>query len=399
MTQRPEKTTQSAARTHPDERGRIAALNSVGLALRGALPDKPEISYYTPELIQCTLPHSDPKTPHWKKTNGDFTLIVSSGVDENLKPYGIPYGSFPRLVLAHIITQVIKSGEQRVEFGKYFSSFLEDIGYTSNHRGTGVKGERIREQFMRLIMARIAFQQQGEIGEEGYIVGGNVNVANRYALWWNFKNPEQGSFFGSFIDLSEDFYAAILRAPVPLRTDVLKALKRSPLALDVYMWVSYRLFTMQANGQEQVTLGYGRLQEQFGTGISEANYRSFRRDFKAALAKVKKYWVSPDGAKELLNYELHEEGMTLFRSPLLIGTPKRKVAEKAAEEEAAQIVASRRFDDITLKQARQAAGTQWDVHWLASQYFEWIAREGITPKVPRAHFLNFIKEHRKRNEK
>ena len=104
------------------------------------------------------------------------------------------------------------------------------------------------------------------------------------------KNPEQGSLFGSFIDLSEDFHTAILRSPVPLRTDVLKALRKSPLALDVYMWISYRLFTMQNAGQEQITLGYGRLQEQFGTGIAEKNYRQFRRELKLAFAKVAQYW-------------------------------------------------------------------------------------------------------------
>ena len=37
--------------------------------------------------------------------NGDFSLIVFSGFDRDGKPYRIPYGSFPHLVLAYIITQ------------------------------------------------------------------------------------------------------------------------------------------------------------------------------------------------------------------------------------------------------------------------------------------------------
>ena len=205
--------------------------------------------------------------------------------------------------------------------------------------------------------------------------------------------------WGSYIELSEKFHQAILANPVPLRTDILAALRKSPLALDVYMWVSYRLFTLQNSGQEQVSLSYGRLQEQFGTGISEANYRSFRRDFKTALARVAQYWRSPNGEKELLNYELHEDGLTLYRSPLLISIPRRKIAEKAAEDEAARILAQRKFDDLTMKQARQVAGSKWDIRWLESQYFEWIEREGVTPKDPRAHFLAFIKAHMKRNAK
>jgi hypothetical protein len=39
------------------------------------------------------------------RKNGDFSLIVCSDFDRDGTPYGIPYGSFPRLVLAYIITQ------------------------------------------------------------------------------------------------------------------------------------------------------------------------------------------------------------------------------------------------------------------------------------------------------
>ena len=49
----------------------------------------------------------------WIRKNGDFSLIVCSGFDRDGTPYGIPYGSFPRLVLAYIITQdhqLVKNG-------------------------------------------------------------------------------------------------------------------------------------------------------------------------------------------------------------------------------------------------------------------------------------------------
>ena len=123
------------ARVHPDDRDRIEGLNTLARLYYGTPQSEAPVSYYTPILIQCTLPHSDPKTRDWKKTNGDFTLIISSGVDHNLVPYGIPYGSFPRLVLAYIITRVIQAGERRIELSSHFSSFLEELGYTGNHKG------------------------------------------------------------------------------------------------------------------------------------------------------------------------------------------------------------------------------------------------------------------------
>lgn len=398
MTQQPGDK-KPAARTHPDDRARIAALNTVSQTLRGTTPEKPPTSYYTPLLIQCTLPHSDPKAEVWIRKNGDFSLIVSTGHNAEGKSFGIPYGSFPRLTLAYIITEVKETGKRRLELSTSFGGFLREIGYMGNLRGSTRASTTVQNQLLRLLKSNISFERTGGTGEQGAMVSGRLDVADTVSLWWDYKQPEQGSLWGSHIELSEKFYQAILANPVPLRTDILAALKRSPLALDVYMWLSYRLFTMQNAGDEQVTLGYGRLQEQFGTGISEANYRSFRREFKLALEKVAQYWRSPDGKKELLNYELHEDGLTLFRSPLLINIPKRKIAQQAAADEAARILAGRKFDEATLKQARQAAGTQWDVRWLQNQYFTWIEQEGITPKDPRAHFLDFIKKHRKRNEK
>lgn len=388
-----------APRHHPDKRAQLAGLNTAILALRGApAPEPPQKSYYTPALIQCTLPHSDPQTRDWVKTNGDFTLIVSSGVDKDLKPYGVPYGSFPRLALAYIITHVVQTKERRIPLTDHFSGFLKEIGYTGNHRGAGIKGKRVQDQLIRLLKSNISFEKKTGDEDQGEILSGRADVASRFALWWDYKNPDQRALFESHIDLTEDFYHSILANPVPLQTEVLAALKKSPLALDVYMWISYRLFTMQAAGQEQISLGYGRLQEQFGTGISEANYRSFRREFRLALEKVAEHWKLPDG-KERLNYDLHEDGLTLFRSPLLINIPKSDQAKKTAADKAAQILAAKQFDNLTLREARQLAGETWDIQYLQQQYFAWVERKGSTPKNPKAHFFTFIKKHRLLNEK
>jgi len=315
------------------------------------------------------------------RKNGEFSLIVSTDYDDNGTPYGIPYGSFPRLVLAYIITRTVETKARRIELTSHFGGFLKEIGYTGNHRDSAVKGKRVREQLLRLLNSNISFGKTTGDNEHGEMVRGKADVASKFALWWDYRKPEQDSLFGSYIDLTEDFYDSILAHPVPLQTDILASLKKSPLALNVYMWVSYRLFTLHASNQEQVTLGYGRLQEQFGTGTSEANYRSFRRDFKVALAKVAEYWRSLDGDKQQLHFELHQDGLTLFRSPMLINIPRRKIAATAAEEEAKRILAARKFDEITRKQARQAAGEKYDVRWLETQYFAWIEAKGIAPKL------------------
>jgi len=380
-----------SAHVHPDDRDRIEGLKAIGAFLQGAPQPKAPLSYYTPILIQCTLPHSDPKTRDWIRKNGDFSLIVSSGVDNDGKPYGIPYGSLPRLVLAYITTRVIETGERRTDLSSHFSGFMREIGYTGNLRGNSRQARSVHNQLLRLLMASIKFEGRAGTEEQGHMAGINMHVATKYDLWWDFKNPEQDSLWGSYIDISEEFRQAILCAPVPLRTDILKAHRKSPLALDVYMWTSYRLFAMQSTGQESIALGYGRLQEQFGTGIAEENYRMFRSRLKEAFASVDESWRTPDGEKQSLNYEFEPTRLILYRSPLLVNaTPT------PAQEAARRILESRSFDEATRRKARHLAG-KWDVPSLTGQYFDWIEREGITPKDPRAHFLDFIKTHRQRH--
>jgi Plasmid encoded RepA protein len=372
----------------PKDRSRIEVSKSLARLFHGAPQQKAPLSYYSPILIQCTLPHSDPQTRDWVKTNGNVSLIISSGVDEELKPYGVPYGSFPRLVLAYIITQVIQTGERRVELTSHFGSFLKEIGYTSNHKGAGLKGQRVRDQLIRLLRASITFQDKGN----GHLSVQDVKIAPKFDLWFDPKNPEEDSLWESSITISEEFRESILRSPVPLRTDILAALKKSPLALDVYMWVSYRLFAMQAADQSEISLSYGQLQTQFGTGIAEENYRLFRSRFKQALAEVAQYWRAPDSEKILLNYDLTETRLVLYRSPLLVSKPR----PSGQSADAQSVLRSKTFDAETRRQARQLAGN-WSLEFLTSQYFEWIESEDITPNNPSAHFLNFVRRHRQRN--
>jgi hypothetical protein len=64
-------------RVHPADRPRVQALNAMATALYGAAaPPKNAISYYTPELIQCTLPHSDPKKRDWIRSSGGHTPVI-----------------------------------------------------------------------------------------------------------------------------------------------------------------------------------------------------------------------------------------------------------------------------------------------------------------------------------
>ena len=78
--------------------------------------------------------------------------------------------------------------------------------------------------------------------------------------------------------------------------NVLKALKRSSLGLDLYLWLTYRTFSLN----RRFELSWERLYRQFGVDPAKANDRdapsdNFRKDCLRELVKIKTAW--PD-----LNY-------------------------------------------------------------------------------------------------
>ena len=86
----------------------------------------------------------------------------------------------------------------------------------------------------RLFAAKISFEQTVQQGDRTGERTLDMLVAPRRELWWDPKQPGQESLWGSWIELSEEFFGAITKSPVPVDTRALQALKNSPLALDIY---------------------------------------------------------------------------------------------------------------------------------------------------------------------
>ena len=72
--------------------------------------------------------------------------------------------------------------------------------------------------------------------------------------------------------------------------NILKALKRSPLELDLYMWLTYRTFSL--DGPKR--LSWPMLYRQFGVDPAQADDKrtvdAFRTDCLRELKKIKLAW-------------------------------------------------------------------------------------------------------------
>ena len=95
--------------------------------------------------------------------------------------------------------------------------------------------------------------------------------------------PASGWSGDSTIELGEKFFHEIVRHPVPLDLNILKALKRSSLGLDFYLWLTYRTFTLK----RPLRLSWPRLYRQFGVDPIKAGERVTVDNFpKGLLARI-----------------------------------------------------------------------------------------------------------------
>ena len=90
--------------------------------------------------------------------------------------------------------------------------------------------------------------------------------------------------------LGEDLFNEIIQHPVPLDINILTALKRSALGLDLYLWLNYRIFALRV----PLRLSWPTLYRQFGTEPDKADNRrtvdDFRKDCLRELKKIKLAW-------------------------------------------------------------------------------------------------------------
>ena len=115
-------------------------------------------------------------------------------------------------------------------------------------------------------------------------------VADRTELWWNERKPDEPTLWESKIYLSEPFFNEIIRHPVPLDMNTLTALKRCSLGLDLYLWLTYRMFALRA----PLRLTWKQLYSQFGVhpskSIDRVTVDNFRRDCLRELKKIQLAW-------------------------------------------------------------------------------------------------------------
>lgn len=244
------------------------------------------------QLVQATLPHRNPgKVEAWQRTNGNLTLIIRPGWDSKRQcSIGYPYGTVPRLLLFWLTTEAARTRSRLIYPGNTVTEFMRKLEMNPENGSPGAKrsdAHRLREQMQRLFRATISFEVEDiNVGSAEWL---DMQVVVGGKTWWDFREPTQDALFESVIKLGEEFYEAIIAAPVPVDLRALRVLKQSPLALDLYAWATYRAFTVTQAGKPAF-IPWAGLRAQIGGDYGRLN--NFVAAAKAALRKVEE--VYPD---------------------------------------------------------------------------------------------------------
>ncbi|OQW85756.1 MAG: pirin [Rhodoferax ferrireducens] len=221
-------------------------------------------------MVQATLPHRAVAGNEFERRNGAFTLTLQAP-----SKIGLPYGSIPRLLLAWVTTEAVKTKSRELELGDSMSGFMAELGLTPTGGANG-SITRLKNQTRRLFSATVtaSYEDDKQMADMGY------RLADRSVLWWHSKDPEQAGLWKSTVTLSEHFFNEVIDRPVPIDMRAIKALKQSPMALDIYTWLTYRVSYLK----RPTVIPWSSLALQFGSDYSRL--RDFKQAFIGELKKV-----------------------------------------------------------------------------------------------------------------
>ena len=246
--------------------------------LVGASEADPDLGFMARLLALCSLPRTNPGD-RWRyiRQNGPYKLIMISGGDSKL-----PFGNLPRLILAWVSTEAVRTQSRELVLGSSLSEFMGKLGMDS----VGGARTRLRNQMRRLFNAHVQLVYADKLGEASV----SSSVADRTEFWWNSKRPDEPMLWESKIYLGEAFFHEIINHPVPLDMNTLKALKRCALGLDLYLWITYRTFALRA----PLRLSWRQLYQQFDANPVKAPdkraVQKFRLKVLRELKKIKLAW-------------------------------------------------------------------------------------------------------------
>ena len=234
-----------------------------------------ELGFMSRLLLMANLPYRDPglECSNWYRQNGNVAIDIVSAYKDG-QAIGLPYGTYPRLILAYLATQAVKTQSPVIHLGKSFSQFLKLLDIK---RG-GKQYQQLNKQLERTLSASFSWTYEKDKRSSRI----NIQVSHQSQLWWDEKPAKDSlSLWDNYIELNHHFFKEIVRNAVPLDLRVLSVLKNSPLALDLYMFILWRIYKLK----KPAYISWESLQQQLGGQYADVN--EFSRKCRTHIKRIK----------------------------------------------------------------------------------------------------------------
>lgn len=236
----------------------------------------------------CPLPIKEPDNYRIETKSGKVTLDVFGG------KYGVPHGR-DNLIVLWLILLSRKQNSRKITNPSIYD-FLNTFGIDDK----AANFTDARRRLLRIIYSNWTWTITEQSGTGYFNRTINVNIISDSLLFWDPRNvgvekPPEATLFEEYIELSEGFYDTIKNYKIPYRLEIVKAIQNAPTLLNLYLFLSYRTYSVwrqrQAglgNGVVKIPLfGDNGLKHQLGSPI---NNRSFKLRLKGYLEELKTYW-------------------------------------------------------------------------------------------------------------
>ncbi len=240
------------------------------------------------------LPHRRIAENIWRKSTSQTTLLVASGHNENGEAIGVPYGSLARLILLYLQTEAIRTSSPEVDLGRSMNAWLSKMEIAIGGRTY----QLVSEQARRISACRLTFflgRPGAKVFENGAFVSGGISMAGIY-------DPNQTALWQEKVRLDEGFLRSLKEHPVPVREEAIRVIGTRSMAIDVYIWLAYRLHVLA----KPTPISWLSVHTQFGGGFKHV--RQFKPTFMDSLSMALAVYPEAHVAADL-------EGLILYPSP------------------------------------------------------------------------------------
>lgn len=207
-------------------------------------------------FAMTSLPHKRFDEGLWRRDGYRTTLLVESGRSRTGSLVGVPYGSIARLILLYLQTEAVRTNNPEVEMGPSMKSWMRSMSLTTG----GKTYQLVTEQARRISACRLTFFTDRDNGMEARHNGAFVQDAITFA---SVIEDDQPSLWRDRVRLDPGFWRSLKEHPVPVREEAIKAIGTRSLAIDVYIWLAYRLHALT----KSTPMSWSSVHAQFGAGF------------------------------------------------------------------------------------------------------------------------------------